>query len=359
MEQSSETNMIRREKSMKPLSPKTLQKKYAELGLKQEMISLLHEYYRCFANLYGVITVREAWDVFKHYEGLGLPHKKDFVAFSGVVQREAGLPYSVLELKEVYSGETTESPADRLIVHNDLIGSGHMKWRLIYNTEAHQNGKPYYLPKERAGMLSYTKDRFYQTEAGQRMVRFLSELKTDGRFKDYYGNPCGEILDIDGNPVAGKRLSDFVFYTQDEQFDIEYHKAEWKKERMREKYKTTALDKILSWIRIEIQTGGYILNDSMAETIRFLSEYINNSLGVSLRKRQLEKFIELYTDLNNNSHLWLNCGWSPGGLSEALGRGPVQSISVGPNMKRMLESGELSREEFEKELKALGIKLNT
>lgn len=80
---------------MKPLSPKTLEKKYAELGLPQEKLSLLHKYYRCFANLYGVITVREAWDVFKHYEGLGLLHKKDFVAFSGVVQREAGLPYLI------------------------------------------------------------------------------------------------------------------------------------------------------------------------------------------------------------------------------------------------------------------------
>lgn len=343
---------------MKPLSPKALEKKYAELGLPKEKLSLLHDYYRCFANLYGVITVREAWDVFKHYEGLGLLHKKDFVAFSGVVQREPGLPYSVLEMKEVYTEETTDNPADRLIVNNSLIGSGHMKYRLIYNTEAHQNGKPYYLPEDKAGLMYYTEDRFYQTEAGRRTVQFLSKLKTDGQFKDYYGNPCGEIMDIDGNPAAGKRLFDFIFYTQDEQFDIEYHKAERKKERLREEYKTTALDKILSRIRIEIQTGGYILNDSAADMIHFLSQYITNDLGVPLSKCQLERFIELYTDLNNNSHLWLNCGWSPSGLSEAFGRGPVQSITVGPNMKRMFENGKLNREDFENEMKALGIKLN-
>lgn len=29
---------------MKPLSPKTLEKKYAELGLPQEKLSLLHKY---------------------------------------------------------------------------------------------------------------------------------------------------------------------------------------------------------------------------------------------------------------------------------------------------------------------------
>ena len=128
---------------------------------------------------------------------------------------------------------------------------------------------------------------------------------------------------------------------------------------MREKYKTTALEKILSRIRIEIQTGGYILNDNIADMMRFLADYIIRDLGVPLSKRQLERFIELYIDLNNHSHLWLNRGWCPAGLSAAAGRGSVQSVSVGPNMKKIFESGELSREEFENELKKLGIKFIT
>lgn len=61
---------------MKPLSQKTLEKKYAELGLSQKNIALLHDYYNCFANLYGIIMVKEAWDIFRHYEGVGLLHKK-------------------------------------------------------------------------------------------------------------------------------------------------------------------------------------------------------------------------------------------------------------------------------------------
>ena len=112
---------------MKPLSQKTLEKKYAELGLSQKNIALLHDYYNCFANLYGIIMVKEAWDIFRHYEGVGLLHKKDFVAFSGIVQREAGHLYTILELKEVYSEETSQAPADRLIVHNDLICPGYGK----------------------------------------------------------------------------------------------------------------------------------------------------------------------------------------------------------------------------------------
>ena len=79
---------------MKPLSPKSLEKKYAELGLPKAKTDLLHDYFLCFANLYGMLEVREAWNVFKHFEGNKI-RKKDFIAFSGIVQREPDLPYSI------------------------------------------------------------------------------------------------------------------------------------------------------------------------------------------------------------------------------------------------------------------------
>ena len=124
---------------MKPLSSKTLEKKYAELGLSAEETDLLHKYFHCFANLYGVISVRDAWDVFRHYEGIGTIRRKDFATFSGIVQREAGHPYSILELKEAYCAEASDSPLDRLIVNNRLIGHGYGKYTLLYNTVDLQN----------------------------------------------------------------------------------------------------------------------------------------------------------------------------------------------------------------------------
>ena len=341
---------------MKPLSQKTLEKKYAELGLSQKNIALLHDYYNCFANLYGIIMVKEAWDIFRHYEGVGLLHKKDFVAFSSIVQREAGHLYTILELKEVYSEETSQAPADRLIVHNDLICPGYGKYTLLYKTEEHRADKPYYLPEDKQKLLSFTTDRFYLSDVGRNMIRFLGNLKSDGHYKDYNGKTIGNISDIDGNPVKGKRLSDFVLCTQSERFDIEYHKSEAKKERLRREYKTTALDKIADRIRIEIQTDGYI-TASPADTIEFLTEYMDRELGAGLTMGQLEQFMELHTKLNNNSHLWLNCGWSPHGLSRHMGRGVPPSISIGPNLKRMFENGEMNRAEFEQSLKKLGVKL--
>ena len=89
------------------------------------------------------------------------------------------------------------------------------------------------------------------------MAEFLSKLKTDGVFKNYKGKPLGEILDVDGNPVKGKHLSDFVFFTHDEQFAIDYYKSEAKKEALRRLYKETALKKI----QLRLETARFVPRD--------------------------------------------------------------------------------------------------
>lgn len=62
--------------------------------------------------------------------------------------------------------------------------------------------------------------------------------------------------------------------------------------------------------------------------------------------------------MNNSSNLWTNCGWSPAELVRLSPPGPIKSISVGPNMKKMFASGEMNREEFEKLLNEMGVVLD-
>ena len=343
---------------MKPLSQKTLAKKFAELGLSQEKLDLLQDYFLCFSNLYGVISVGEAWNVFKHYEGINQLHKRDFVAFSGVVQREPGHPYTVLELKEVYTGETTEDPAERLIVNNRLVGTGYYKYTLLYNTVDKRQDKPYYLPAEKAAFLANVEDGFFLSPDGKQMVRFLSGLKTDGRYRGFDGKPRGDILDLDGNPVTGKCLSDFVCYTQDELFEIDYAKSDAKREKLRKEYRTTALDKVLYFVFRDIQTGGVLPGESPAETMQFLADFLSCDLGVQFTRAQKERFCELYSSLNNHSHLWLNCGWRPDELRRGSAAGIPETLSIGPNLKKLFEEGRMDQKEFEQELRKLGIKLS-
>ena len=340
---------------MKPLSPKSLEKKYAELGLPKAKTDLLHDYFLCFANLYGMLEVREAWNVFKHFEGNKI-RKKDFIAFSGIVQREPDLPYSILELNEVYADEPAGMSDMRLIVNNDLIGLGYRKYVRIYHLADLSADKPLWLPDSKEELLTFMTDQFYLSPEGKEMAEFLSKLKTDGVFKNYKGKPLGEILDVDGNPVKGKHLSDFVFFTHDEQFDIDYHKSEAKKEALRRLYKETAIKKILDYIRADIQIGNHYRN-GIGEDLHYTLNYLDNDLGVVLTEKQLEQFVELYTNLNNHSHLWQNCGWKPHDLFRATNNVLPKSISIGPNLQKLFDSGEMDREEFEEGLRQMGIKL--
>ena len=340
---------------MKPLSPKSLEKKYAELGLSKAKTDLLHNYFLCFANLYGILEVREAWDIFKYYEGNKI-RKKDFITFSGIVQREPDLPYTILELNEVYTGEPAGMSDMRLIVNNDLIGLGYGKFARIYHLVDLAADKPLWEPDSKEEFLAFTTDQFYLSPEGTKMTEFLSKLKTNGVFKNHDGKPMGDILDIDGNPVIGKYLSDFVFYTRDEQFDIDYYKSESKKETLRQLYKETALKKIKEYIRIKIQLGNHF-HTGLGDELHYTLRYLDNELGVTLTETQLEQFVELYTDLNNHSHLWQNCGWKPDDLFRATNSGIPKSISIGSNLQKLFDSGEMGREEFEEGLRQMGIKL--
>lgn len=294
---------------LKPLSQKTLEKKYSELGLSKAKTDLLHTYFRCFSNLYGVITVREAWDIFRHYEGTAI-RKKDFAAFSSIVQREAGHPYSVYEMKEIFSGEETDDPLDRMIVNNKLVLSGYNRFIYVYATVERQRDKPYYLPDKEA-FLTFTDDLFYLTPCGKAMRTFIENLKTSGINKNFSGKPIGKITDLNGRPVKGKRLSDCIFYTYNEVADIDYTKSEVKKQKLREEFSITSAEKVLRRIQENIMTGGIFRNDTPAHDLKFLIKFLDDDFGVDLSREQVERFVELYMNLNNSSNLWLNCGWSP------------------------------------------------
>lgn len=340
---------------LKPLSQKTLEKKYAELGLPQNKIDLLRKYFLCFSNLYGVLPIRDAWEIFKHYEGITI-HKKDFVSFSGIVQREAGLPYSIYESKEIYS-EEDDDPLYRMIVNNKLVLSGYDRFINVYSTVERQGDKPYYIP-EKSILESFTEDRFYLTPHGKEMKSFVENLKTTGISKNYDGKPNGELTDLNGASIKGRRLAECVFHTQNEKFELEYFKSESKKQKLLEAFSIPASEKILRRIEEYIMTGGVLENESPVQEIEFLIDFLNEDFGVELAKKQFERFVELFMELNNKSNLWLNCGWSPDELFKKSAHKIPSTISMGSNMKKMFASGEMDREEFEKQLAQMGIALS-
>ena len=120
-------------------------------------------------------------------------------------QREPDLPFSVLELNEVFTDEPAGKPDMRLIVNKDLIGLGYGKYEQIYRLSDVAVDKPLWLPDSKDELFEFHIDRFYLSEEGKIMTAFLSDLKSDGVFK-MHGGKTAEIRDIEGNPVKAVRF---------------------------------------------------------------------------------------------------------------------------------------------------------
>lgn len=72
---------------------------------------------------------------------------------------------------------------------------------------------------------------------------------------------------------------------------------------------------------------------------------------LKMTESQLEDFIKLFTDLNNNTRLPQNRGFTPHELSTNRGgQEVIDSISFGPNITAAFKSGEADIEEYRKEI---------
>lgn len=288
----------------KPLSPKTLEKRYAELGLSDAKLQLLHTFFRCAANFYGVLPVSNAWELFKHYEGLRV-HKKDFVAFSGVAQRDASLPYAIYELNELYSDEPWRDPLNRAIVNRDMVMHGYYRFQHVYNTIGNQCSQSYLAP-EKEIFLSFTEDQFYRTPQGRAMADFIGGLRTGGTRRRWGGEAVGPMLDLNGEPALGKRLSELLYRTGSEEVEIDITKRESEKQRLEHEFAAPAADKVLQRMRLDILTGFMDPDEEFSFQLRNLRE----NYDVQLSGKQTDRFLRLFMDLYFKSSLWQLGGWS-------------------------------------------------
>ena len=106
----------------KPLSQKTLDKMYKESGLSKEKIEFLGKLFDGAAALYGIITLKDLWNVYKEYAekvpAIRL-HRKDIIAFSSIARREEH-DYYIYEIDELYK-EKTRTPDERFIIYREVL----------------------------------------------------------------------------------------------------------------------------------------------------------------------------------------------------------------------------------------------
>ncbi len=296
----------------KPLSEKTIAKMFSSWDTA--IVEKLHRYLEAFSELYGVIMVKDAWDVLRHYEPE--MHRKDFMAFVDIAMREEA-PYYILEIDELYCEEKAK-PANRLIINKKLVGRGYGKYRDVYDVVDLQYGKDVYLPDDIFGV------RIFPTEWNN-LYTLLRNLKN----------------------TKGGKLDKLTFLNHYERFQLEYYKDSKRKEAVLQSSEIPAAKKITEELKQYSRVGNAKFQ------ITYLSD-ICDELDVVITENLLEKVINLLQTAHNNTHSWANNGWTPFALAGKYSIAS-KSVSFGPNMQKYFADGTMNKAEIEAFLKSQGI----
>lgn len=345
----------------KPYAEKTLKKAYELAGIDEKKSAFLHQYLLAAVNLYGCLTVRDLWEIFKEYAGhtpkgtYPLLHRKDLTEFSSIARREA-LPYYVFEIDELYC-EEKRAPLDRFIVHGSLVRPGYGKFSVLYNLVEQQSRHPFYLPQTMKDFLAFSDAASSLSKEEKALQSFLDNLVIT---QSEYKSAAGSTFPCQGK---GKRLKDCDFLTRDEVFEYEYLSGKSGhikgNAKRAENYlagrKGPQSQKIMRELKFRIYTGW----PGPRLTIEWLTEDLQE-MGVSLRSRQLERLLNLVMDFNNRSRLWCTCGWTPEEIRRAIaaaGKGKSPTVILGPGFHQAIARGDLDLNEVKKQAAKLGIRL--
>lgn len=321
----------------KPLSEKSLAKMYREANIDERKSDFLHRFFLASANLYGVVVLRDMWEILKEISeqyGMSGIKRKDLTAFSSIARRE-NVPYYVYEIDELYSAEK-RAELDREIVHRSIARSGFGKMNWYYSLVDAQANKAYYIPKD---FLAYVTPPVIQEES--KLLSFLKKLKVTAKeAEDRYGKKftCEHV---------GETLGSFSFRNSDEQFKFKFFSGEYKEhpsknekalQELVERTSRSEAEKILRKYKEECNMGSLGPSHSLERIFDELNE-----VGVVLSEKQFTKLTDLLMQFSNNSHLWCNRGWTPLELSKQISkRGPL-SISFGPGIQQAIAEGNISR----------------
>lgn len=344
----------------KPLSQKRLNQKYQFLALETKgrldcttetgkaNLELLKKYYSAFSNLYGSLMLKEAWDLFKLAEKEITDKKqilkKDFFTFSEAARYES-YGYYVLEIDELYEDEKRGNAGTRFIVNKKLYRKGYGRFSDYYRLAEEQMrrtlcalNKEEILPWAEPGNL-------WRSPEGRALKRFIESRAV---------HQSSDNIDINGAKIAGKRLTEFVFWHKDEKINYDYTKREWEKAELKEYYDVIESEKTLQ--TIEWQLNSPMLYDKVKMRIEYLLHDLDE-VGVRLTKSQMDTFLKLYTDFANNSRTWPLCGWKPIELHMKYRGNETPTISFGAGLQKAFADGSINKEEVVEGMKKLGFQV--
>lgn len=296
------------------LSKEELNKKYDALALEtqgrldyktekgRESIALLQKYYQAFANLYGAIYLKNAWNVLSPTgEDCSLDisiYKEDFYAFSEVARYEDH-DYFVVEEAEIFDDEKEPGGIDsRLILTKKAYLEGAL-YENYYLLMKEQIDHPFYTPSRQELLLWAEPDIRWRSHAAIAVKKFIETRKV---------SRWSNKKDINGEKIAGKALTDFVFLYNWETDINQTSMTESEKLRLEETRNAKESEKIL---RI-IEKKFFYHNphtDLRSDVSHIVSEL--RAVDVHISIFQLKQFIKIYVEFINSTRLAALRGWTP------------------------------------------------
>lgn len=138
----------------------TLKRMYGKLGLHEETINLLHDYFLAFANFYFILPLKDAFKIIER-QNKNLVTEEQFAAFSEIARHEEHF-YWILGKDELYTQAPESVPLDREIILEYLVD---LDYEEYYKLSQMQYGKQFYIPTK-TELLKYCDD-FYVEETPQ------------------------------------------------------------------------------------------------------------------------------------------------------------------------------------------------
>lgn len=166
-------------------SRRKLNAMYREIPMKDAVSRLLRKYFNAMANLYGIISLRKAWDIISSLDP-NLVDKEEFLAFAGIARHECE-DYCIMKDTELYLDGKPTGPLDWKIIDISLL---YGEDGALPEVEACQQGKDYFIPRK-AELLCYSDCSYCEpTPQAIKMRDFLShalhldERRADVAFED-------------------------------------------------------------------------------------------------------------------------------------------------------------------------------
>lgn len=106
----------------------------------------------------------------------------------------------------------------------------------------------------------------------------------------------------------------------------------------------------------EKQANGFVTDCHMIITCAEPTDMLNDifkmaeRINVPMTEKQAEEFVGLVYDINNNTRLPSNRGYTPNELAKQCKRSAVPEVLLGPNITAALQNGEIDAEDMAKQI---------